>query len=351
MRVYPTTFYPSVRSPAEATIITLASGEERTAIDLQMEPVSTARVAGMLTRPDGPVGFAAVQLRTKGAESAGLGEGDDPAGATDDQGRFVLLVPEGDYTLTARQPQPGQGTTWWLNMPLSVGGDQDGLVGVMRPGIRVTGRSEYQGTAPPPQSQLPASTFQPAPFLLEGVDGTGNPPLASATFSATGYSIAGFTSGKYLVRVPQSPEGWMFKSAVTNGVDVSETPFDLTGDVNDLVITFTDRWSGLGGTVHDANGNPDGSAMVLVFPTNVASWRNYGSAPRRLKSGATNATGAFGISSLPPGDYYAVAIPEDQSDEWRDPKTLDVLARIAATVTIAEGEHRMIELRTKDVPR
>jgi hypothetical protein len=198
---------------------------------------------------------------------------------------------------------------------------------------------------------VPASTFQPAPFLLDAVDGTGNSPLTSATFSAMGFSIAGFTPGKYVVRVPQSPQGWMFKSAVINGVDVSETPLDLTGDVADLVITFTDRWSGLGGTVHDANGNPDGSAMVVVFPTNVEGWRNYGSVPRRLKSGGTNANGEFGISSLPQGDYYAVAIPEDQSDEWRDPKTLDALARIATTVAIAEGEHRMIELRTKDVPR
>jgi hypothetical protein len=232
-------------------------------------------------------------------------------------------------------------------MPISVGGDLDGVVGVMRPGIRVVGRTEYQGSAAP---QGPQKTPDPVWFVLDAADGTGIVPERS-TRSGAALEMEGFTPGKYVVTVLQSPEGWMFKSAVVNGVDVSETPLDLTGDVNDLVLTFTDRWSGLGGTVHDANGKPDGSAMVVVFPTNVEGWRGYGSRPRRLKSGAANAEGEFGISSLPPGDYYAVAISEDQSDDWRDPKTLDALARIATTVTIAEGEHRMIELRTRDVPR
>jgi hypothetical protein len=351
LKVYPTAFYPSVRSPERATVITVASGEERSAIDLQVEPVLTARITGALMRPDGPASGTPVQLRAKGADGAGLAEGDDPVAVTDDQGRFVFLVPEGDYTLTVRQ-QGGSPirTTWWINMPLSVGGDLDGVVGVLRPGIRVGGRTESQGTTALPR--LPQGAFVPLPFVLDAADGSEGPPVGGGTVDASGLlTLEGFTAGKYIVRVPQSPPGWMFKSAVIKGVDVAETPFELTGDVNDLVITFTDRWSGLGGTVHDANGNPDGSAMVLVFPTNIDGWRNYGSVPRRLKSGATNATGAFGISSLPPGDYYAVAIPEDQSDEWRDPKTLDALARIATTVTIAEGEHRMIELRTKDVPR
>jgi protocatechuate 3,4-dioxygenase beta subunit len=348
MSVYPTTFYPSVRSPAEATVITVASGDERSAIDLQVEPVRTARVAGELVRPDGPPN-AVVQLRSKGANTAGLEEGDDSAAATDDQGRFVFHVPEGDYTLSARAPGAQPGSSWWINMPISVAGDVDGLVVVMRPAIRVTGRNEYQGTAAPPRPREGA--FRNAPFSLDAVDGSGVSFSGGMSDASGLFTLVGFTAGKYLVRVPQSPEGWMFKSAVINGVDVSETPFDLTGDVTDLVITFTDRWSGLGGTVHDSTGNPDASAIVVVFPANVEGWRNYGSVPRRLKSGATNATGAFAISSLPPGDYYAVAIPEDQSDEWRDPKTLDVLARIATTVTIAEGEHRTIELRTKDVPR
>lgn len=39
----------------------------------------------------------------------------------------------------------------------------------------------------------------------------------------------------------------MFKSATLDGRDVSEAPFDFQRDISDLVIPFTDRWSGVSG--------------------------------------------------------------------------------------------------------
>jgi hypothetical protein len=224
----------------------------------------------------------------------------------------------------------------------------------MRSGLRVSARIVYQGAADSPrENSYQAGLFNAAPFALEAIDGSPAVgfPNSGTISDRNGITLGGFSGGRYFVRVLQSPQGWMFKSAVINGVDVSDTPFELTRDVPDLVITFTDRWSGLGGTVHDANGSPDTAATVVVFPANADGWRNYGATPRRLKSGATNARGEFGISSLPPGDYYAVAIPEDQSGDWRDPKTLDALARVATVVTIVEGEHRMIDLRTREAQR
>jgi hypothetical protein len=267
---------------------------------------------------------------------------------SDAQGRFVFpAVPHGDYTLSALERIT---PLYRIDLPLAVTGDVDDVTALLGRGISVTGRLEYQGTTPPPPP-LANLSFRPVPFSLDAADGSGPSPLGSALMGASGFTLDGFAAGRYLVRVAQSPEGWMFKSAVLNGVDVSMTPFDLTRDVDDLVITFTDRWSGVGGRVHDANGNADASATVLLFPSTADGWRDYGSSPRRLKSGATTDRGEFAISSLPPGDYYAVAVPEDESDDWRDPRTLDALSRIATPITIVEGEHRMIDLRTREVPR
>lgn len=345
--VYPPTFSPSALAPVHAAIVTLASGEERSGVDIQVQPVTIARVAGMLMDLNGPVSGGAIQLHAKGFEGASSAA-DDIAAISDAQGRFVFpAVPHGDYTLSAIERIS---QLYRIDLPLTVSGDIDNLTAVMRNGLSVTGRLEYQGTTapPPPQGNL---TFRPVPFTLDAADGSGPSPIGSARWGASGFTIEGFAAGRYVVRVAQSPEGWMFKAALLNGADVSTAPFDLTRDVDDLVITFTDRWSGLGGTVHDANGNADAAATVLVFPTTAEGWRDYGSSPRRLKSSATTDRGEFAISSLPPGDYYAVAIPEDQSDDWRDPRTLDALARIATSITIAEGEHRMIDLRTREVPR
>ena len=61
--------------------------------------------------------------------------------------------------------------------------------------------------------------------------------------------------------------------------------------------------------------------------------------------------GQFGLSSLPPGDYYAIAIREENAADWRDPAILDVLARAATRVTILEGEHRTVDLQVREVRR
>lgn len=350
LMVYPPTFYPSAPTPSEAVIVTLASGEERFGIDVQIQPVAAARVAGLLVGPDGPIGGATLYLRSPGSDH-GV-RADDLTAMTDLAGRFVFpAVPPGAYALRGHD---GTASTrsLWIDSSLIVAGDVEGLVATMRPAMSVTGRTEYQGAEPP--LRLPQMTYQPVPFVLEPIDGLLNVAdlSFSGNFGAAGLmTISGFAAGTYLVRVDRPPEGWMFKSATINGLDVSETPFELIHDVPDLVITFTDRLSGLAGTVLDPNGNSDIGATVIVFPANANGWRDYGSMPRRLKRGATNANGVFEIGSLPPGDYFAVAIPEDDSDDWRDPKVLDALARIATTVTILEGEHRMIELRTKEVPR
>jgi hypothetical protein len=356
LMVYPPTFYPMARSASEAVVITLASGEERSGIDLQIQPAVTGRVAGVLAGIDGPEAGTLVRLEATALQSAQLGDvggEDDLIALTDSSGRFVFSsVPLGDYVIRAASGSQDRG---WTNTPVSVTSDVDSLVVTMRAPIKITGRYIYEGISATPDTATGAtsqSSFGPAPFMLVPIDGS-TPFLngLSASITPEGFTMVGFTGGRYFGRVIESPRGWMFKSAVSRGVDISETPLDLTSDVADLVITFTNRWSGLGGTVRDASGNLDTSATVVVFPTTADLWRNYGPSPRRLKSCATNGSGEFGISSLPPGDYYAVAISEDDTDNWRDPRTLDALARIATTVTIVEGEHRSVELRTREVPR
>ncbi len=345
MQIYPTTFYRSALVPAQASTVALGSGEERIGIDLQLQPVPTARVTGTAIGAAGPAGMVSLRLTPAGIEELGS-DVLAPVSLADAAGSFTFAaVPPGQYALraTARtgpaSAAPGS-DMYWVDMPIAVSGDDvDGVVAVMRPALRITGRLEFEGATPRPQ-QRPGQ-FMPVPFMLDSDNSL--PPLGtSATFGEQGFTVAGFAAGKYRVRVQNSPPGWMFKSAMLNGVDVSETPFDFNRDVSDLVITFTDRWSGMGGVVQ---GSGAGGAMVLAFTTNVQAWENSGPSPRRLRSTRADARGEFGLSSVPPGEYYVIAIPEEQAADWQDPKTLEALARLATQVSIAEGEHKMIDLR------
>src|SRR5436190_3652677 len=262
LQIYPPVFHPSALNPAQATIVALGSGDERTGIDLQLQPVPTMRVSGTLMGPAGPAGMVALRLTPAGVTDIAP-EALAPVSISDAAGAFTFAaVPQGQYALRAATrsgpaeiTRPGS-DMYWLDMPLNVSGDDvDGVVAVMRPALRITARLEFEGAAPRPaaQPQRPGQ-FTPAPFSLESdeIPAAGMGGMAG-TAGDQSFTLAGYAPGKYRVRVSGSPAGWMFKAAMLNGVDVSETPFEFNRDVADLVLTFTDRWSGMSGVVQGAN--------------------------------------------------------------------------------------------------
>ena len=60
--VYPTTFAPAAASPSAAGLITVASGDERTGVDLRITMTSTHRITGTVSGPDGPAANVAISL-------------------------------------------------------------------------------------------------------------------------------------------------------------------------------------------------------------------------------------------------------------------------------------------------
>ena len=116
------------------------------------------------------------------------------------------------------------------------------------------------------------------------------------------------------------------QSITADGKDITDRAFDLESDMTSIVVSYTDRPSKIAGSVKDARGGV--SAMVVAFPQDPARWTGYGSDPRLLRSVVTTPAGAYVIPHLPPGEYYLAAI-DDASDDWRDPKRLEGLARDA----------------------
>ena len=347
LMVYPPTLHPSATSAAQPSVITLASGEERSGIDVQLAPVPTSRISGTLIGTGGPADQSRVMLvpaRSDEIPSDMVAS----VSATDPTGAFVFAaVPAGQYTLRALSGGDSRsGQMQWVEMPLSVSGDDiDGVTAVLAPPLKISARMQFDGPRPPPQ---PSGRFTSV-FNLEAVDRPTGPLSIAGSLTDGVLTMTGYMPGRYRVRVTNSPEGWMFKGAMLNSVDVSEMPFDLTRDVTDLVLVFTDRWSGISGTVQGAG--PDAEATVVVFPTDAQAWSAAGNNPRRLKSTRASAAGAFGFGSLPPGDYYVTAIREEDAAEWREPATLEMLARDALRLTIVEGEHRTITVPLRAVRR
>lgn len=357
LSIYAPTFHQSADALAQAITIMLAAGEERSAIDIQLHPVPTVRVSGSVIGSDGPAKVTPMRLRPAGSDDIALDQ-DWPATVTDQNGAFTFpAVPAGEYSLrmatrglpVVNVEQRGD-LTQWAEMSLTVGrADIEGVILTLQRGLRISGRVEFDGVLAVPSAvrlvQVPI-VIEPGDSMADAVARTPPPTIdGSGNFTSVG-----LPAGRYFVRVAGSPVGWMFRSAMHNGRDLSMTPLELRdGDVTGVVITFTDRWTGLRGVARSAKGPGDEDATVLVFPTDTRAWTDFGSSPRRVRSAHTRKGGEYSFTSLPPGDYYAVALPDPQAADWQDPKFLEAVARIATRVTIGDGEQRTQDLRTREM--
>ena len=240
--------------------------------------------------------------------------------------------------------------TLFSEMNVSVGGSDVADLGVsLRPGLKVSGRLEFNGSAEKPTAdQVPSIAIS-----LEPADGRTSGASSSARGRAEGngqFTTVGVPAGRYLMRVTNAPKGWALRGAFFNGQDIADTAVELRGgDADGVVITFTDKPTDLSGTVTDESGAGDAKAAVLVFPTDRSAWTGSGTAPRRLKNLRTKTDGTYSTVNLPPGDYFVVAVSDAVAGNWDDPKFLEALTPAAARMHLDEGEKKTQTLRTAKV--
>ncbi len=381
---YPITFAGGT-SLAQATSVALKAGEDRTGVDIRLEPVPASRVAGVVAGPPDVRANLALRLLADGLDDLGLGS-EVATTLTGPDGTFVFAnVPAGHYTVeaptglneytlrgmtvfyTPRLPNssglkggnigaltgvPGIGFTgsgssakWWARVPIVVGArDASDIVVTLQPTIRISGR--MIGEAAP---GLPEPSAAPRVVQLQSTAGAARQGAPSSR-SATGgeFAIEGLVPGSYLF-YSEDPL-WMIKSVVANGRDCTVTPIELSsgGDVSDVVVTFTNAAPTLAGAVSSDSG-PAVSASVLVFPVEQQQWTNYGLRPVRIRTTGTGTNGAFHFRGLPAGDYYVVAAPASRLSTWMEPGFLQRAAAVATRVTISWGQVTNVSLRLTDV--
>jgi hypothetical protein len=390
MAIYPTTYYPGTFAAGEAQVLTLASGEERTGVFLPLKLAPATSVAGTVVGPDGPVARVGVRLVSSDAQAFTIESTFDTATTvTDSRGRFEFFgVPMGQYAVRVLKippptprppvspavspvPVPGgtgaavrlapymppvpEGPTLWANVPVTVGeaGVADLTVTLQR-GVRVAGHFEFDGTQPRPAPEVLQSLS--IAFLTADGRNTGSTTPLQATIDSSGrISTYEIPPGRYIVRYGAFLESrqalgqWVFRNATIGGRDVSALSFDLQTDVSDLVVTMTDHPTELTGTVLDTQGRIDSTAAVIIISTNRAGWSNYGTNPVLLRMVRPGKDGTYRLFNFSPGEYYAVAIPEAQADDWQNPEVLEAIVRGAPTFTIRAGEKKRQDVTTRPV--
>ena len=89
--VHPTQYHPSASLPSQATPIAIRAGEDRLGADIQMKLVSTSRVSGTVTGPDGPASVG-LSLVPDGDDLSTNTNLETAVTVSDSAGQFAFLI-------------------------------------------------------------------------------------------------------------------------------------------------------------------------------------------------------------------------------------------------------------------
>jgi hypothetical protein len=369
--IYPTAFHPAASDPQGAAVVTLGSGDERTGVDIRTSLVPSYTVSGMAVGPAGPVPNAVVRLvpayTSQLSSDGGLWS---VTTSTDGQGRFTIVgATPGDYVIRVLQSPGALGAsvvragdgTFMMTMggmggaasadPSVLAGeitvalldrDLDGLIVNATGGARVSGRLEFIGRAKPP---TPADLFR-AGIQLIRADGQTMAPVTPTRADPTGaFTTSQFPTGPYTLSAGVPAAGWYLQSVRIGGREMIDRQFDLTSDLTDVVMTFTDAMGDLIGTARPSGGpSTEVNGSVVLFPADYREWINSGMGTRRARRVDLGASGAFELHSLLPGQYLAAAVTADSVFDLQDPADIEALARVATPVSITGTQRASLSL-------
>ena len=329
---------PGASSARDASVVTLAPGDEREGIELTLPLVPGVRVSGVLIGPEGPVASSGLRLYQTGAADELRHEIPLGYSISDASGRFAFLgVAPGSYVVrayrvtprgalegpapaaaglpagvTIERLEPGKPRpSMFGQIAVTVGSESvDGLTLTYEQGARVSGRVVFEGATPPPA----AAQLQRVQVAMRPVDAPVSGMAADTRVTADGrFSTPEYPPGRHMITgvLPPGPE-WVLSSIRIGGADATGRAFTLAGrDVEDAVIAFTDRRLSLSGVVRAANTASSPEATVVLFPANTQDWFSSGMSTMRFTSVATDPDGSYRLEVPFAGDYIVVAIPPE----------------------------------------
>jgi len=383
---YAPVYYPGTATPGGATNVTIGVGDERGGIDFQLQLVPTARVEGTISSPDGtlPQGTQVMLVpadRVGMPDIPGIGNNQTRVGA---DGRFTFNnITPGQYTLQARavirampaeaaadpagrggRGRGGRGgpisQVLWASTDVTVSGTNlSNAALTLQPGMTISGQINFEtgtGNRPTDMSNVRINLSPRGQQMFE------NTQAAPAQVEASGrFTIAGVPPGRYSINanIPQGGRGrggaqpaatttppmqWYLKSVVAGGREALDFPFDVmpNGDVQGVMLTFTDRTQELSGVIQDALGQPSADFTIIVFPADNRYWVPQ---TRRITAVRPGTDGRFTFRNIPAGDYRMTAVTDAEPGEWFDPAFLNQLVPASIPVTLTEGQRKVQDIR------
>jgi hypothetical protein len=353
--IYAPVFYPGTTSSVDAWRVTLAPGEERGGLDIQLEVAATASVSGTVFGHS--PGSTQVTLTTANVRGDAMtGDRFTRTALVGSTGQFSITgVPPGAYEVSTRyvvfylrDNRFTGGSAAFATTTVQVDGEDVTDVHLaLQPGFRIAGRLVFDGAGPPDPAALAmlrgSVPLQPA----GGGRGHGAPLefLDDGRFVAHAILPGAYRPSPTLQGIRTPLGGWWLQSIVLDGRELLDAPIELTRPSNDAVVTLADRASELSGVVTDTAGEPLAEHYVIIFSAEPAHWFPLS---RRIAAIRLPGTGRYSVRNLPPGDYFVAVDDDVEPGEWFDPGYLGRAAGRAARVTLGAYEKVLRDIVVPD---
>jgi hypothetical protein len=326
-------YYPGSPDPKAGRVIELRSGETFQGADMLVTRVQTRSIKGNIrsTNSVGTPQRLAVFLFSRIAQPNGEGAL-----------RSVTVLPDGSFELPSVIPgsyvllAAGNDGTGRLSgrAVVDVGEvDLQNVEIVVSRGFELTGRvsmDDLQALGRIQGVSLQALSDSPA---------IRNVPL-SAKLTEGAFRLEGIPPGDYQAYVSFTfPFDIYVKSMRLGSTDV-RNGFRLDAQpVSQLEIVVGNNGAVLEGIVVGNSGRPSRGATVVLVPDVFLRSRSSS-----YKTATTDASGAFRISAIGPGDYKVFAWEEVERGAWEDADFLRAYETRGQALTLREGTEQTIQL-------
>ena len=362
---YAPVYYPGTTALPQAAATPLGPGEERSGLDFQLQRVPVARIEGIVVNPTAqPLQNIQVTLTDVNQSAPGIGNNSTRAN-NEGQFRFSNVAP-GQYRIVARavlgergrggrgeiaakiagrsgrEAAPPPPARLWGSADITVDGrDYPNVAVSLQEGVTMSGRLTFQGSSLPPPTDLSRTRINLTPV---NTGATREPPAFGRADASGRFTVTGIVPGRYRVDVGGVPQGWVVDSAIVEGQDALDFPFDVKAgqQIGSVSITLIDRRAELTGTLVDAHGQPAPGYTVLLYPSDQRYWVPYS---RRIRTTRPATDGQFVFATVPPGDYKLVPVGDVEPGSWFDPAFLQHVDAAALRVSISEGEKKVQHVR------
>jgi protocatechuate 3,4-dioxygenase beta subunit len=343
-------YYPGTSSPAEAMVLTVGRAQELggtdmvfthstgalvfgTAMNAAGHPLQTA-LSLLPSNPDPPVPPSPRRISVDPDGTfvfESVSPGDYVVRATPDRGGSTSVIVGTQILVTPISPRD----TEFAMLPVHVSDTDVGPL-TIRTATPATlrGHINFEGIPPITTNfQIVAFTTDPR-FNVTGRPSDGTISTATIDHRTGSFEIPGL-SGPIRLRLTAAPLGTWLKSAYVGAVNAAESPAILmtSKDSRDDVTIV------IAGTAGSVTGSTQLGAQVLVFPTDREHW--YIGSPY-VQSIYSDESGRFIMTSLPPGEYFIVAIDSDENElSRREGERIDLFESLitsARRITLGESQ-------------